>query len=40
VRDDLSGYVLDALGDPSGVMVADESGFLNYAEDRVTPMSA
>jgi SRSO17 transposase len=28
VRDDLRGYVLDALGDPSGVMVADETGFL------------
>jgi SRSO17 transposase len=28
VRDDLRGYVLDALGDLSGVMVADETGFL------------
>jgi len=28
VRDDLRGYVLDALGDPSGVMVADETGFV------------
>jgi DDE superfamily endonuclease len=28
VRDDLRGYVLDALSDPSGVMVADETGFL------------
>jgi SRSO17 transposase len=28
VRDDLRGYVLDQLGDPSGVMVADETGFL------------
>src|SRR5918997_4390324 len=28
VRDDLRGYVLDALGDSSGVMVADETGFL------------
>ncbi len=28
VRDDLRGYVLDHLGDPSGVMVADETGFL------------
>jgi SRSO17 transposase len=27
VRDDLRGYVLDQLGDPSGVMVADETGF-------------
>ena len=28
VRDDVVGYVLDQLGDPSGVMVADETGFL------------
>jgi SRSO17 transposase len=28
VRDDLRGYVLDHLGDPSGVVVADETGFL------------
>ena len=28
VRDDLRGYVLNALGDSSGVMVADETGFL------------
>jgi SRSO17 transposase len=28
VRDDLRGYALDHLGDPSGVMVADETGFL------------
>jgi SRSO17 transposase len=28
VRDDLRGYVLNHLGDPSGVMVADETGFL------------
>jgi SRSO17 transposase len=28
VRDDLRGYVLGHLGDPSGVMVADETGFL------------
>jgi SRSO17 transposase len=27
-RGDLRGYVLDALGDSSGVMVADETGFL------------
>ena len=32
VRDDLRGYVLDHLGDPSGVMVADETGFLKKAE--------
>jgi SRSO17 transposase len=28
VRDDLRGYVLEHLGDPSGVVVADETGFL------------
>ena len=28
VRDDLCGYVLDHLGDPSGVVIADETGFL------------
>src|SRR5215216_129080 len=28
VRDDLPGYVLQHLGDPSGVVVADETGFL------------
>jgi SRSO17 transposase len=28
VRDDLRAYVLDNLGDPSGVVVADETGFL------------
>jgi SRSO17 transposase len=28
VRDDLRSYVLDNLGDPSGVVVADETGFL------------
>jgi SRSO17 transposase len=28
VRDDLRGYVLGNLGDPSGVAVADETGFL------------
>jgi SRSO17 transposase len=28
VRDDLRGYVLDHLGDPGGVVVADETGFL------------
>jgi SRSO17 transposase len=28
VRDDLRAYVLDHLGDPSGVVVADETGFL------------
>jgi hypothetical protein len=28
VRDDLRGYVLEHLDDPSGVVVADETGFL------------
>jgi hypothetical protein len=28
VRDDLHRYVLDNLGDPAGVVVADETGFL------------
>ena len=28
VRDDLRGYVLSHLGDPAGVVVADETGFL------------
>jgi SRSO17 transposase len=28
VRDDLREYVLGSLGDPSGVAVADETGFL------------
>jgi FOG: Transposase len=28
VRDDLRGYVLDRLGDPAGVFVVDETGFI------------
>jgi hypothetical protein len=32
VRDDLRGYVLDRLGDPAGVAVADETGFLKKGE--------
>ena len=28
VRDDLRGYVVDQLGDPGGVLVVDETGFL------------
>src|SRR5215216_7949157 len=28
VRDDLRAYVVEHLGDPSGVLVADETGFL------------
>jgi SRSO17 transposase len=32
VRDDLRGYVLDRLGDPAGVVVADDTGFLKKGE--------
>jgi SRSO17 transposase len=28
VRDDLRGYVMAAIGDPAGVLIADETGFL------------
>lgn len=28
VRDDLRGYVLDEIGDPAGVFVVDETGFI------------
>jgi SRSO17 transposase len=28
VRDDLRGYVADHLGDPDGVLIIDETGFL------------
>ena len=28
VRDDLQGYVMERLGDPGGVLVVDETGFL------------
>jgi SRSO17 transposase len=28
VRDDLRGYVLAAIGNPAGVLIADETGFL------------
>jgi SRSO17 transposase len=49
VRDDLRGYVLDRLGDPAGVVVVDETGFLKkgrlcryrhklpYAEHQIMP---
>ncbi|MBW0010196.1 MAG: transposase [Pseudonocardiales bacterium] len=45
VRDDLRGYVLNRLGDSSGVMVADETGFLKKGNCRtirtiVRPMSS
>jgi SRSO17 transposase len=28
VRDDLRGYVAEHLGDPTGVLIVDETGFL------------
>jgi SRSO17 transposase len=28
VRDDLRGYVVEHLGDPGGVLIVDETGFL------------
>jgi SRSO17 transposase len=28
VRDDLRGYAIDALGDPSGVLILDDTGDL------------
>jgi SRSO17 transposase len=28
VRDDVRGYVVEQLGDPEGVLIADETGFL------------
>jgi SRSO17 transposase len=28
VRDDVRGYVLEQLGDPAGVFVVDETGFI------------
>ena len=33
VRDELRGYVLDRLGDPAGVVVADLCRHRGYAED-------
>ena len=35
VRDDLQGYVVEHLGDPSGVMVVDETGFLKQGKKSV-----
>ena len=32
VRDDLTGYVADRLGDPAGVLVVDETGFLKKGD--------
>ena len=28
VRDDIRGYVVERLGDPDGVLIADDTGFL------------
>ena len=35
VRDDLQGYVVEHLGDPSGVLVVDETGFLKQGKKSV-----
>jgi FOG: Transposase len=35
VRDDLRAYVVDALGDPAGVLVVDETGFLKQGTKSV-----
>ena len=35
VRDDLRGYVADHLGDPGGVLVVDETGFLKQGKKSV-----
>ena len=32
VRDDLQGYVMEHLGDPGGVLVVDETGFLKQGK--------
>ena len=29
VRDDVRDYVVEHLGDPDGVLIADDTGFLN-----------
>ena len=34
VRDDLQGYVMEHLGDPGGVLVVDETGFLKQGQSR------
>lgn len=31
VRDDVRGYVVEHLGDPGGVLIADDTGFLKRA---------
>jgi SRSO17 transposase len=35
VRDDLQQYVVDHLGDPNGVLIVDETGFLKKGEQSV-----
>ena len=35
IRDDLRAYVVDALGDPAGVLVVDETGFLKQGTKSV-----
>ena len=35
VRDDLQGYVVEHLGDPGGVLVVDETGFLKQGRKSV-----
>ena len=35
VRDDLQGYVVEHLGDPGGVLVVDETGFLKQGQKSV-----
>ena len=35
VRDDVRGYVVDALGDPGGVLVVDETGDLKKGDHTV-----
>ena len=35
VRDDLQGYVVEHLGDPAGVLVVDETGFLKQGKKSV-----
>jgi len=32
VRDDLRAYVVERLGDPQGVLVVDETGFLKKGD--------
>ncbi len=34
VRDDVRDYIVEAIGDAAGVLVADETGFVKIAHDR------